>query len=490
MFRALILGVGISTTEISDEDLIRSSRSGDRSSLDILYSRHHDAGLRYARRLMADRADAEDVAQDAFLRVIAAIGRGNGPEAMFRPYLLRAVRSAAADRWVEQAREIPTDAAGETPVEDTSLASLLHRDDPELVMKAFQSLPLRWMTVLWHAEVEREPPRRIAPVLGMEPGAVSALLLRARKGLREAYLGAYAQTPPRKDCEPTFPYLAATVLGTGSARDRRKVKEHTRECEDCAKVLVELADVGATMRGVLAPLIMLPAGAIHPGLQALPKSSTSPYGAAVAAAAITVAVGAAAMLSGLAFSGSSTPVTAAASEPASVNQATPVQPPALGTGPTPSVAPSGDPVTDEVAAPAVQDYPAEFIRAVPGGIGYPPGRAGLQPSAAVLPTHGAAGADPAAALTGPQPTKTSAPVLIATPAPTPKTAPTTSPTMAPAPSRTPAPTSPAPTTSPTIAPTPITGPTPTPIPTDAASNPDCTLFFHWCRDRRDIHPHG
>lgn len=490
------MGVGISTTEVSDEDLIRSSRTGDRSSLDILYSRHHDAGLRYARRLMANRADAEDVAQDAFLRVIAAIGRGNGPEEMFRPYLLRAVRSAAADRWEEQAREIPTDAADETPVEDASLASLLHRNDPELVMKAFQSLPLRWMTVLWHAEVEREPPRRIAPILGIEPGAVSALLLRARKGLREAYLAAYAQAPPRKDCEPTFPYLAATVLGTSSTRDRRKVKEHTRECEDCAKVLAELADVGATMRGVLAPLIMLPAGAIHPGLQALQKSSSSPYGAAVAAAAITVAVGAAAMLSGLAFSGSSTPVTAAAAAPSSVDQATPVQPPVPDAGPTASVSPSGGPVTAAVAATPVQDYPTEFTGAVPGGIGYPSGRAGAQSAAAVLPDSGAAtvGADPAAGSTVPQPTKTSAPALTAQPAPTPTTAPTTSPTMAPAPSPTPTPTSPSPTTNqPTTAPTPTASPKPTPTsklpeptPTDPASNPDCTLFFHWCRERVDI----
>lgn len=143
----MLVGVRIINTDISDEELIRSSRAGDSSALETLYSRHHDAGLRFARRLMFNNADADDVAQEAFLKVAAAIDRGNGPEIAFRPYLLRTVRTVAVDRLNEQAKETPTDSTGDTPVEDASLAAVLHRDDPELVMKAFQSLPVRWMTV-------------------------------------------------------------------------------------------------------------------------------------------------------------------------------------------------------------------------------------------------------------------------------------------------------------------------------------------------------
>lgn len=422
---------------------------------------------------MANKADAEDVAQDAFMRVIAAIERGGGPEALFRPYLLRAVRTAAADRWEEQAKEIPTNAVDETPAEDASLGALLHRDDPELVMKAFQSLPPRWMTVLWHAEVEREPPRRIAPVLGMEPGAVSALLLRARKGLREAYLSAYADAPPRPDCEPTFPCLAATVLGTSSARDRRKVEEHIRECEDCAKVLAELTDVGATMRGVLAPLILLPAGAIHPDPRVLPKSSSSPYGAAVAAAVITAVVGAAATLGSLALSGSSTPVTTAASEPSSVNPAAPAQPPTPEAGSTPSASQPVEPGTGQIAIPSVQDYLAEFVASGPGAAAYAPERGVVKPSAAVMPYRGGATVGAPPAVTTPQPTRTTKPTPTGAP-PTPATAPMISPTIAPTPTAG---------ATPTIAPTPTATPTPTipaPTPIDPGTDPECTMPLLWC----------
>lgn len=53
---------------------------------------------------------------------------------------------------------------------------------------ALQSLPARWQTVLWYSEVMEQPPRRIAPLMGITPNAVSALLRRAKTGLRTAYL--------------------------------------------------------------------------------------------------------------------------------------------------------------------------------------------------------------------------------------------------------------------------------------------------------------
>jgi DNA-directed RNA polymerase specialized sigma24 family protein len=40
---------------------------------------------------------------------------------------------------------------------------------------------------LWHAEIMGQKPREIAPVLGIEPNPVWALLIRARAGLHAAY---------------------------------------------------------------------------------------------------------------------------------------------------------------------------------------------------------------------------------------------------------------------------------------------------------------
>ena len=455
------LGVRVIKTEISDEELIRSSREGDSSALENLYSRHYDAGLRFARRLMTNKADAEDIAQEAFLKVAAAMGRGNGPDVVFRPYLLRTVRTAAADRWNEQAKETPMANTGDSPVEDASLAAVLHRDNPELVMKAFQSLPVRWMTVLWHAEVEREPPRRIAPVLGMEPGAVSALLLRARKGLREAYLSAYAAAPPRTECEPTFPYLAATVLGTNSARDRRKVKEHTRDCEDCAKVLAELSDVGATMRVILAPMLLIPSGALLPDVKLLPepKSGASPYGVGLTAAAITVTIAAVAAVGNLALSVDTLAVPVVTPAPSSVSEAAPTQQfiPTSGATTAPRSL-SEEPVAAEEPASVNEYRPNEPIPG-PLGAGQPAIAAQFKSPAASFPAAGAAAAGNGPSTT---PTSTAARTSIPTAAPTP---------AEPVPEP-----SPTPTVTPTSSPT----STPTPTPTDQPTEPDCIVILVFC----------
>ncbi|OFI39147.1 hypothetical protein BIU82_16035 [Arthrobacter sp. SW1] len=405
----------MTTTEISDEELIRSGRSGDAAALEALYSRHHDAGLRYARRLMANTADAEDVAQEAFLKVAAAMERGKGPEEMFRPYLLRTVRTVATDRWNQQAKETPVDSTGDTPVEDASLEAVLHRNDPGLALRAFQSLPPRWMTVLWHAEVEKEPPRRIAPILGMEPGAVSALLVRARKGLREAYLSAYAATPPRPECEPTFPFLAATVLGTGAARDRRKAKEHTRDCEDCAKVLAELTHVGATMRGVLAPLFLvplLPAGAAVSGGTAvlLPGPRLWPPAPGMTTALVATCVAVAAVAGGFSLAGNTSPAPAVpATQPAVPPSDASQDGPAREAPPrsTPSPSPPKSPV---VPVPAVSSasYPTAETTPV---VDSP---AATAPSSTTTPSP--------ASTASATPTQPPAPPPTATPAPAPTSA--------------------------------------------------------------------
>ncbi|MBT2534179.1 sigma-70 family RNA polymerase sigma factor [Arthrobacter sp. ISL-48] len=470
MFGASDEGFRINTTEISDEDLIRSYRTGDSLALETLYSRHHQAGLKYARRLMANKADAEDVAQEAFLKVAAAMMRGNGPEIAFRPYLLRAVRTAAADRWGKQAKETPTDDTGDTPVEDASLASLLEREDPGLVMKAFQSLPVRWMTALWHAEVEREPPRRIAPILGIEPAAVSALLLRARKGLREAYLTAYAEAPPRTECEPTFPYLAATVLGTSSARDRRKVKEHARGCDDCAKVLAELTDVGATMRAILAPLILVPSGVVLPGLRVLPKTGMSTTQAAVlTAAAVLIAAVPVAAAGGLALIGQSTPVPPLTAQ--STDWSVPSQQPAQLPAETATAAPAqGETAVAQAAAatkataapdqspPLAPGTSQQWVAgSAPGG----PIQAGDSPALAAQQSRAGAALTPGATLA---PALPSAPVHDP-PLGTQPSTPTATPTAVP-------------TYSPTAQATATA--TPTSIQTQPPAGPRCTVFVLIC----------
>ena len=72
-------------------------------------------------------------------------------------------------------------------VEDPALATVLKVFEHERIVAAMQALPERWRTVLWYAEVMDLPMHEVSPLLGIEPYAVSALLTRARSGLRTTY---------------------------------------------------------------------------------------------------------------------------------------------------------------------------------------------------------------------------------------------------------------------------------------------------------------
>src|SRR5204862_514218 len=83
---------------------------------------------------------------------------------------------------------------------------------------------------------ERQPAAEVGPLLGLAPNAVAALAYRAREGLRQAYLQAHLQLPPPDACRETITKLGAYVRDGLSARDRRKVDEHLKQCERCTAV--------------------------------------------------------------------------------------------------------------------------------------------------------------------------------------------------------------------------------------------------------------
>lgn len=153
-----------------------------------LYERHKARGLVFARRLMSGSQDAEDVLHEAFVKAVGAIRNGNGPADAFGPYLTTSIRSVAMTFHNKRGREQPTmDENLDTSSEDPGLENTLFLPGHDKVAAAMKSLPERWRTVLWHAEVLGKRPAEIAPVMGIGPNAVSALLVRARAGLRAAY---------------------------------------------------------------------------------------------------------------------------------------------------------------------------------------------------------------------------------------------------------------------------------------------------------------
>ena len=82
---------------LEDTELIDRARRGDVSAYEELVRRYRDLALRTATVVAGDMGEAEDAAQEAFVKAYAALGRFR-PGAPFRPWLLRIVANEARNR--------------------------------------------------------------------------------------------------------------------------------------------------------------------------------------------------------------------------------------------------------------------------------------------------------------------------------------------------------------------------------------------------------
>ncbi|WP_407320682.1 sigma-70 family RNA polymerase sigma factor [Isoptericola halotolerans] len=168
--------------EQGDSELLGEIRDGARWAASQLYERHRPAGLRLVRRISRS-FDPEDALHDAWAKILHAIHAGAGPREEFTPYYYSAIRSVVFTRAAREVRKIAAEqAAAQEEV-------VVPRDATEgfVVREAFESLPERHRIALWAAEVEDLPRQQIGELLGIDDGAVSALLYRARAGLRREW---------------------------------------------------------------------------------------------------------------------------------------------------------------------------------------------------------------------------------------------------------------------------------------------------------------
>lgn len=231
--------------------LLAAYRGGDLAAMDELVRMHRTRTLGWARRYARNPSDAEDLVNEAFLRVLRAISRGSGPTVSMGLYLASAVRNAAADRDFEQRRHIPVD-------DITALIDEAVEDIPPgegEVFTAFDSLPLRWRQVLWLRDVECISAKESAGVLGLTPSATAQLHWRARRGLRTAYLDLLGDTPAAV-CKAVRPQLRGYVRGTLCRKDKTRVDEHVSDCLPCAEAVAALRTVRPS-RALFLPFPLL-----------------------------------------------------------------------------------------------------------------------------------------------------------------------------------------------------------------------------------------
>lgn len=212
----------------SDAELIRECRNGDPEAAGLLFERHHEAALTYARKL-AGSSRADDIAAEAFTKTLALLGDGKGPDAAFRPYLISAVHNTFVSMIRSDDRYVLVDDLGEFEQE--------FGDDEApftgLVAEAFYELPERWQVVLWHTLIEGDSLEVTAQHLGVTPAAVGSLTYRARRGLSNVLMAKLAVEGD--ECLPTRELLRQDPDDL-SRTQRNALNRHLDECDNCNRL--------------------------------------------------------------------------------------------------------------------------------------------------------------------------------------------------------------------------------------------------------------
>jgi RNA polymerase sigma-70 factor (ECF subfamily) len=172
-----------------DDGLMARIAAGERAAFDRLVERHLPRCLRLAERMLGARSEAEDVAQEFFMKVWTGAARwrpsGRGG-AHFTTWLYRVVVNLCIDRRRRPAFA-PLESAGEPPDPgDGGFAALHRRRTAARVAAAVAALPERQRAALALCFYEGLSDRAAAEILELTPGAVESLLVRARRRLREA----------------------------------------------------------------------------------------------------------------------------------------------------------------------------------------------------------------------------------------------------------------------------------------------------------------
>lgn len=190
----------LALTSDLDAQLMLRVRMGDSASFNLLLERHRTPVVHFLYRMVQNRAIAEDLAQEVFLRVYRSRA-GYEPSAKFTTWLFR-IATNLAFNWVRdeknrrQQRSIDGDESsarahqigdGKPSVERVLVDEVKLQE----VRDAIAQLPEKQRAAVLMHKYEEMEYSQIAKVLGLSESAVKSLLFRAYENLR-ARLAHYA----------------------------------------------------------------------------------------------------------------------------------------------------------------------------------------------------------------------------------------------------------------------------------------------------------
>ena len=177
----------------TDQQLVERVQQGDRSAFDLLVRKYQHRVLKLVSRFVSDAAEAEDVAQEAFIKAYRALPAFRGDSA-FYTWLYRIAINTAKNALVSNRRRpVDFDLDLQDPEQYERHARLKEADTPEgvllteeirlVVEKALEQLPEDLRTAIVLRELEGLSYEEIAEAMDCPVGTVRSRIFRAREAI-------------------------------------------------------------------------------------------------------------------------------------------------------------------------------------------------------------------------------------------------------------------------------------------------------------------
>ncbi|MFA5866340.1 MAG: sigma-70 family RNA polymerase sigma factor [Actinomycetota bacterium] len=227
----------------------------DQKAFEELIDLYQPRIFNFSYRILGKREDAQDVTQETFLRIYEKAGElAKKKELNLQAYIYRVAQNLAINEVNRRGKVVAKDdlEAEDTNVYQDPERALLLKDQINKVRKVAKTLAEGHQIVLTLRELHELDYQNIGEVMGMTRNNVGVLLMRARLKFKEAYImGELNEDNLTEECKRMLPLISAYYDNEVTPEERKRVKQHLKDCPLCKLALDEITEASMSYRSLI-----------------------------------------------------------------------------------------------------------------------------------------------------------------------------------------------------------------------------------------------